>query len=125
VLLDGFLALAAPFAATVLRTIWARATERLCDARAACVTGRPDLVAQAMVHLCRMRSTPSLEDATSFPPRGAELADRVRAVLAGGPDGSQAGRRLSVAAAVLVAHVTVAAIVLAEQLHHALETLLG
>ena len=122
--IEAFLVLAAPGIAPRIRDTWLRASERLCDARAARATGRPESVASALVSLCRLQvGRPAA--GLGFTPRVDELAGRVRAVLDGGPLGERAAAILRRAAAVACAMLVAAAAVAADPLHHALETLLG
>jgi Zn-dependent protease with chaperone function len=123
--LELLLALGAPLAAGLLGPMWGRATERLCDARASAATGRPDAVANAMVRMCRLGASAPSAVPVGFTPKPAELSERVHAVLAGGLDGRRSARHLGLLAAWLCLHLIGAAALLAEPLHHALETLLG
>lgn len=122
--LEAFLVIAAPLAGDRVRSSWLQASERLCDARAAEETGDPPSVANAMVALCRLNvSRPAAS--LGFPPTADELAGRVHAVLAGAPIGERAATilgRVLVAASLSLAAT---AVVAAEPLHHAFETLLG
>lgn len=124
VVIEAFLVFAAPLVAERVRTCWLQASERLCDARAAGATGEPASVASAMVSLCRLHTSRPVAS-LGFTPTAGELAGRVHAVLAGGPTGERAatllGRGVLVTSLLLVG----AAIVAAEPLHHAFETLLG
>ncbi len=115
-------ALAAPLATSVLRRAWSSATERLCDARAVEVVG-PETVAAALVHVCRAgRPQPAL---ASFPPTAEALAERVRAALTAEPIGEMAARRLATVSLLSMCAFAALALLFAEPLHHALETLLG
>lgn len=117
-IVDLAAALAAPLAGSWLLARWADASERLCDVRAARATD-PETVASALVRLCRAGRLQQIPAGFTAP--AATLEDRVRAVLARGPMGSSFGW---IAWSVIGASVA-AIVMLATQLHHALETLLG
>lgn len=124
VLLEGWLLFAAPLVGERIRVAWMRASERLCDARAASVTGDPEVVARAMVSMCRIGATQPAPG-FAFTPTVDELAARIQTVLDGGPLGERAAvvlARFELAAFILFTVVAVAA---AEPIHHAFETLLG
>ncbi len=124
VVLEALLLLAAPLVGERIRTAWMRASERLCDAHAASVTRDPEVVARAMVSMCRIGATQPVPG-VAFTPTVDELAARIETVLAGGPLGERAAgvlARVGFAACLLLAVVGVAA---AEPIHHAFETLLG
>lgn len=122
--IELLLVFAAPLVGDRVRATWLQASERLCDAHAAAATGEPEMVASAMVSLCRLHATrpaPSF----GFTPTADELTGRVHAVLAGGPLGERAAfalGRLVLAACLALA---LAAALGAEPVHHAFETLLG
>lgn len=120
--LDLATIVAAPLAPTFLAARWERATERLRDAEAARATA-PEAVAAALVAMCRLGAVRVA--GAGFEAHGGALAARVEAVLAGGPTGRRAARRLAAVALAAVAIVTVAAVAFADPLHHGLETLLG
>lgn len=124
VLVEAFLALAAPLVGQILRTAWLSATERLCDARAVGETGDAASVASAMVAMCRL-NTSQPASLLGFSPPTNELAERVRAVLAGAPLGAVAAGRLARVVVGTSCGVVLATACAAEPLHHALETLLG
>lgn len=109
---------AAPLAGSWLHMQWADASERLCDAYAARATA-PATVASALVQMCRAGHLQALPG--SFMPGAATLEHRVRAVLSGAPMGTRLGWRVWMLAGAAI----VATTLLASQLHHALETLLG
>jgi beta-lactamase regulating signal transducer with metallopeptidase domain len=118
--------LGAPWFAARLLGQWRGATEKVCDRAAASSMGTSVAVAQALVTLSRLagaRATPTA--AAAFVHRGVDVVERVEAVLGDGPDGRGAARRIARAAAVLFATVGIMATVLADPLHHAIETLLG
>jgi beta-lactamase regulating signal transducer with metallopeptidase domain len=115
---------AAPLVAARVRTRWMTATERLCDARAVEETGEPAAVASAMVSLCRLNMSRPI-GTFGLAPAADQLAERVRAVLAGGPTGDRAAVALWRAVVVAVFVLAGLAVLAAEPLHHALETLLG
>jgi Zn-dependent protease with chaperone function len=122
----GLLAIfGAPLVADHLVARWSRATERLCDHRAASTARGPDPVARALVSLSGIRAVRPVVHSTCFVPTARDLVDRVEAVLAGEGDGRLVARRIGLAAALGTAIVVVAATVLAQPIHHALETLLG
>jgi beta-lactamase regulating signal transducer with metallopeptidase domain len=123
VVLEICLVFAAPLVGDRVRATWLGASERLCDAHAASASS-PEIVASAMVSLCRLQAS---RPATSFgfTPTVAELAARVESVLADRPLGKRtatlAGRIVAATCAMLIAGAAIAA----EPLHHAFETLLG
>lgn len=123
VLLEALLLFAAPFAGERARMAWMRASERLCDAHAASVTGDPEVVARAMLSMCRIGSMQN--PGFAFTPSVDELAGRIQAVLAAKPLGHHVAvvlGRVVIVACILLGVVGVAA---AEPIHHAFETLLG
>ncbi len=122
--LEAFLVFAAPLVGDRVRSTWLSASERLCDAHAAAVTGEPEMVASAMLSMCRLQATRPVP-AFGFTPTVEEVEGRVRAVLACGPLGERAAvvfGRVVVASCVALA---IAGVVAAEPVHHAFETLLG
>jgi Zn-dependent protease with chaperone function len=123
-LLEGLLLLAAPLVADRVRSVWLRASERLCDAHAASVVGEPETVARAMISMCRLGSTQPVPG-FAFTPTAAELAARIEAVLAGGPLGHRAATVLARSALGCGLVLAIASVLAAEPIHHAFETLLG
>jgi Zn-dependent protease with chaperone function len=111
----------APGVTTLILRLWHRATERLCDREAARVVGDPTVVARALVDLSGARAPRALPAFVS----GDDIVQRVEALLAGEPDGVEAARRVHRAALVASVLTTLAALVSADPLHHAFETLLG
>jgi beta-lactamase regulating signal transducer with metallopeptidase domain len=117
---------AAPFAPRFLRRSWERATERLRDTQAATAVGAPDAVARAIVRLSRLGAGRPVPGVAAFPADdGRALAERVQSLLAEQPAGEQAARTLGRAMTGTAVAIGLAAVALAEPLHHALETLLG
>lgn len=106
-----------------LRAAWLRATERLCDAHAAREVGDPEVVARAMVSMCRLGTQPA--PSFAFTPAAAELAARIRAVLARGPMGHRAARSLAWFGIAGCIALAIAGFAAATPIHHAFETLLG
>lgn len=123
VLLELALLFAAPFVGDFVRALWLRSSERMCDAHAARATD-PQTVASAMVSMCKLGSARPVTG-FAFTPAARELAGRIEAVLAGGPLGERAARRILHAAVVACAAIAIASTAAAEPLHHAFETLLG
>ena len=123
--LDVFAVLGAPLFAARLMDQWSRATERLCDHRAAAAVGEPETVARALVSLTRAGANRTSALAACFVPTGSDVVERVEALLAGKGDGSPVARRIGVAAVFLVVLVLIGSTTLADPLHHALESLLG
>lgn len=122
--LEALLVFSAPLVGDRVRNIWLQASERLCDAHAASVTGEPETVASAMLSMCRLHASRP-EPTFGFTPTADDVEGRVRAVLAGGPLGDRAAivfARVVVASCVVLA---IAGFVAAEPVHHAFETLLG
>ncbi len=122
--LEAFLVFAAPLVGDRVRSTWLAASERLCDAHAASVTGEPEVVASAMLSMCRLQATRPAP-AFGFTPTVGEVEDRVRAVLAGGPLGERAAVVLGRAVIASCVALAIAGVVAAEPIHHAFETLLG
>jgi Zn-dependent protease with chaperone function len=125
VLLDLASLLCAPIAGAALVARWRDACERSCDREAARAAG-PIAVAEALLAVARGRLAPlpAFGVASFHSPDGA-LAARVEALLRGGPDGRRAAGRLRAAALAAALAVGAASALLADPLHHALETLLG
>lgn len=117
-LIDVAASLGAPLAGSWLRERWSDAGERLCDLHAARATSG-ETVATALVHMCRASAAPLM--ASGFPPTADALERRVRAVL----DGGVPGKPLGWIAWSMLGAALIACAVLAPELHHALETLLG
>jgi Zn-dependent protease with chaperone function len=103
---------------------WDHATERLCDRQSAQSIGEPTAVARALVVLARAGAGRAVPCAAAFVSR-CHVVDRVESVLASEPEGQVPARRLGAMACATAAAVLVSAAVLAEPLHHAIETLLG
>jgi Zn-dependent protease with chaperone function len=115
----------APVVAAHLVARWSRATERLCDHRAASAPGGPDPVARALVNLSGARATRPAISGACFVPTARDLVDRVEAVLSGAGDGRVVAQRIGLAVALGSASAVAAATALAHPIHHAFETLLG
>ncbi len=123
--LGAFALFAAPLIAPRLLALWRRATERLCDHRAAVTVGDPEPVVRALVKLSTLGAGASRRAAACFVPTAGEVVDRVEAVLAAGGDGHAAARRIAIGAAIVVTLVLVGSTVFAGPIHHAVESLLG
>lgn len=123
-LLECLLVLGAPLVAGRVRATWMPASERLCDARAVEETGDPAAVASAMVSLCTLNAGRPAHT-FGFTPAAEQLADRVRAVLARTPIGQRAAAALTTTIAIVAVLLVGLAVLTAEPLHHAFETLLG
>jgi hypothetical protein len=123
--LELLLLFAAPLAGIAIRERWDAATERLRDADAA-EHASPEAVASALVHMARAQALPRLGPVATFTATDARLlTSRVESLLDDTPRGESSARQLArVTVASTLAVVTVA-LVFAEPLHHALETLLG
>lgn len=104
-------------------TSWRRATERLCDARAALGSGS-DVVASALLKLARLRASGPAIAALRFNAPD-DVVGRAEALLRGAPHGELVASRLRRGALAIFSLAVAMALVLAEPLHHALETLLG
>lgn len=109
------------FAAASVRR-WRDAGERLCDRVAADALGSPETVAAAIIAFAR---APASRFGCAFVPHPAQVVDRVEALLGDAPRGDRVARRFSAAAAGALLSAAVAAAVLVDPLHHAIETLLG
>ena len=112
----------APLAPGFLAGRWHDANERLRDRQAAQVT-TPDAVAGALVHMVRLGAAQVA--GLSFEARSSALAKRVRSVLVDAPQDVVAAGWLDAAAVTCAVTFAITAVVLADPLHHALETLLG
>lgn len=121
--LEALLLFAAPFAGERVRGAWLRASERLCDARAAAVTD-PETVARAMVSMYRLSSTQPVAS-FAFTPTVDELEGRITAVLAERPLGERAATVLARVGIVACLVLAIVGVLAAEPIHHAFETLLG
>ena len=120
------LVFAAPLVGIVVRDTWDDATERLRDADAADAAGAPEPVASALVRMARVAFVQRGSAVASFTPRADRgLSARVESLLGRCPRGQHAARRLHRTVGAATVTVLLAAIVFAEPLHHALETLLG
>jgi Zn-dependent protease with chaperone function len=114
--------LGAPGIARLMLAVWRRAAEKLCDRDAARAIGDEAAVAQALVTLSRLGGrSPGL----AFVTARSEVEDRVEALLDSATDGTTAARRMAAIAAVMFVTTVAAAILLADPLHHAIETLFG
>jgi len=123
--LELLLLFSAPLAGIVIRERWDAATERLRDADAA-EHASPEAVASALVRMARTQALPRVGAVAAFTATGARLlATRVESVLEGAPRGEARARRIARIALASSVTVVTLAIVFAEPLHHALETLLG
>lgn len=120
------LSLASLFGAPLLawRTLaaWRDASERACDRRAADEVGSSATVASALLGFAR---APACTLGCGFASRGDQLTRRIEAVLAQPATGARAARRISAAAGLFFTALVAAVIVLADPLHHALESVLG
>lgn len=122
-LLGALSLLGAPGLSGIGLSQWDRATERLCDERAAARTGDAAAVASALVKLVRAGSAP-LAFATSFV-SASGVEERVRALLDGQPLGEAQARRV-VRGALWAAGLGLFGLLLfSDAIHHLLETLLG
>jgi len=119
-LLTALALLGAPFVAARFKRLWYDATERYCDRLAADRLGSAESVAGALVNLARK---PLPAGALSFLPVAESVLDRVIAVLSQERSGHGAAKRLARVSTALAVGATVASAVLADPLHHALETL--
>lgn len=114
--------LGAPGLAGAALRLWHEAGERLCDRVAAESLGSPDAVASAIVAFAR---APVCGVGCAFVPRPAHVVERVEALLMDGPRGDAVAHRFAITAISAVLGAAVASAVLADPLHHAIETLLG
>jgi beta-lactamase regulating signal transducer with metallopeptidase domain len=123
--LELLLLFAAPLAGITIRERWDAATERLRDADAA-EHASPEAVASALVHMARAQALPRLGPIAAFTATDARLlTSRVQSLLDGTPRGESSARQLARVAVASTLVVMMLALVFAEPLHHALETLLG
>jgi Zn-dependent protease with chaperone function len=114
----------APFLASRLLGVWALASERICDHRAALAVGRPSTVASAILALASA-SPPRLAHAAAVFAAASHVPERIRALLDEGPSGERPSRILSWLVLLVAACAAALFAVFAEPLHHALETILG
>jgi Zn-dependent protease with chaperone function len=112
----------APFLTRRSRRFWDRATERLCDRLAADRVGDEATVAEALLAMARGSR---LATVLSFSPHDDALEERVVALVSGQPAGHRAASRIARLAALLGVGVALAALFLADPLHHLLETFFG
>ncbi len=119
---DVLLLFGAPFGSRLL-VAWESATERLCDARAVAATGDGDSVASALVKVCRLRIRAGYGSA-SFAATPDTLSERVNAVLASEPTGDRAALLMLAFMVSVVLALGLIAAMMAEDLHHILESLL-
>lgn len=113
----------APLVTPALLATWRSGAERTCDLAAARHTGDPTAVARALVAMTRLHAQPVA--GLGFAPRRPEIEERVEALLSGTPDGAEPARRLAWLALGAYAILVAAAVLLADPLHHVLETVLG
>lgn len=123
--LHAITVIAAPFGAGAMLRRWDDATERLRDRDAADAVGDPAAVAGAMVRMCRLGAPPVASGALGFTGARTALEGRVGALLAEEARGDRVATALAIAWLALVTVATLAAVTLAEPLHHGLESLLG
>jgi Zn-dependent protease with chaperone function len=112
----------APFLARRVLLRWQGATERLCDRRAAATEGA-ECVARALIALSRLGRCVPAPAGISF--GGAGVVERVEALLADVPAGAVAAGWMARALLLLFVGVATSIALLADPLHHWLETLLG
>lgn len=122
VILTACALVGAPLLAGQCKRLWSEATERYCDRVAADETGSTEDLASALL---RMARGPRPIGIISFVPRPESLEDRVMAVLSQDQTGKRTASRIGWASAALVASVVCTTAVLADPLHHTLETLLA
>ncbi len=120
--LSALTVVGAPVAATLALARWRDAGERLCDRVAADAIGSPETVASAILAFAR---APACTTGFAFVPHPSHVVDRVEALLADAPRGDRTARRFGVAAVAALGCAVVGATLLADPLHHAIETLLG
>lgn len=113
-----------PGLASFVLRLWDHSAERLCDRHAADVVGRPSVVASAIVSLARGMRRGQAPPGAVFVGSG-DVADRVRALLDGEADGAPGAALVSRWCLGSAVAIAVAAAVLAGQLHHFFETILG
>lgn len=112
----------APLLAQRFRRTWGDASERLCDRLAADRMGDPTSIADALLSWARC---PRLGVGLSFLPHDDSLEERVIAVLSQRSAGDRVARRIAAGAFALTTVAALVTVVLADPLHHALETLFG
>jgi Zn-dependent protease with chaperone function len=123
--LELLLLFAVPGASAIVREHWESATERLRDAGAA-AHATPEAVASALVRMAKAALRLKAGQLASFtPPADSDLARRITSLLERSPLGEDDARRVAGIALVSAGALALLAVVLAEPLHHALETLLG
>jgi Zn-dependent protease with chaperone function len=122
--LGAMASLAAPSVGTRLLRLWIDATERLRDHDAATATGDAAVVGSALLTVARVPAAPRLAASAGLS-ADADLAGRVEALLADAPAGRLASRRIAGLSALGGVLLLAVALIAAEPLHHALETLLA
>lgn len=121
-MLSFFALFGAPILALQFKRLWSDATERLCDRMSADQTGDSTAVASALVNMVR---APQMVGGLSFVPTPGAVENRVVAVLTQERTGYPLATKLLHGSVALVAIVTITSAVLADPLHHALESLFG
>ena len=114
---------AAPLIGRRMLSVWDSATERLRDRDAATAVGDETSVASALVALARASSACPAWSAPLAP--ADELSLRVESVLDERGPRVRAGARVVMAAGIILAAAIPVAFVVADPLHHLLETVLG
>jgi hypothetical protein len=123
--IEVLLLFAAPLAGIAIRERLDAATERLRDADAA-AQASPESVASALVTMARTAIRPTVGAIAAFTPSGDRvLTERVQSLLDAVPAGEPTARRVARVALATTTTLVMLAVVFAEPLHHALETLLG
>lgn len=120
--LSFFALFGAPILALQFKRLWADATERLCDRMAADHSGDSTTIASALVNMVR---APQTLHGLSFPPTPGAVESRVIAVLTQEGTGHSLASKLSHVSVALIGIAAITSALLADPLHHALETLFG
>ena len=120
--LSFFALFGAPILASHFKRLWSDATERLCDRMSADRSGDSTAIATALVNMVR---APQMIGALSFVPTPGAVENRVVAVLTQERTGQPLATRLLHFSVALIAVATITSAVIADPLHHALESLFG
>tara|TARA_R110002073_G_scaffold57246_2_gene145654 strand:- start:6638 stop:7636 length:999 start_codon:yes stop_codon:yes gene_type:complete len=120
--LSFFALFGAPILALQFKRLWSDATERLCDRMSADKSGDSTAIASALVNMVR---APRMAHGLSFVPTPGAVENRVVAVLTQERTGHSLAQKLLHSSVALVAIVTITSALIADPLHHALESLFG
>lgn len=119
-----FGAFGAPVLARQMMWLFEGASERLCDSSAAQLVGKPSTVAGAILALASPRTRQPMAAAAAHA-AACEVTDRILCLFKNSPNGLPAAVRLGWFAIVACGLAIAIGALLAESVHHLLETILG